>query len=255
MSAWFGGIDGSAHGRSSCSSHTPYSSVGYAAAASGGVLPMAWRLVAQYPNVLAATVALDCCFSPGSPPGESHDAACGVRPGGRIHLYLYLAMALALAHQISAGAAFVASAPARFGGSVCGSPRPVWCSSSASGCPSGGRYAMGCGGRGARRRCGHDLHRHEGSAVGQLPVRGGQYLNSAIPPTRSPMACAPLLVVGHASERPPPSRITVKNLGDHSSDLTWLKPGTWVAIEGAYGQRPARCSARSACCCWQVEWV
>lgn len=215
--------------------HAVLITMGYAAAAAGGVLPMLWQLVTQYPNMLAATVALGLLLAAGVTSWRVARRRLRNETWWTIHLYLYLAMALALAHQISAGAAFVASPVAR-----------VWWL---------GLWLMTAGfvlvfrfGVPLWRSARHGLRvvevRREGVdtvsivmkgwGVGRLPVRGGQYLNWRF------------LRRGHVWHAHPYSlsamprgryvRITVKDLGDHSADLARVKPGTWVSVEGPYGQ-------------------
>ncbi|HVQ89145.1 MAG TPA: ferredoxin reductase family protein [Actinomycetes bacterium] len=215
--------------------HAVLITVGYAAASAGGVVPMAWQLVTQYPNVLAATVALALLLAAGVTSWRVARRRLRHETWWTIHLYIYLAAALALAHQVTAGAAFVASPLAkawwlalwactagvvvvfRFG-------LPVWRTARhmlrvVEVQPEGpGIYSVIMRGR----------------ALDRLPIRGGQYMQwrffrrghlwQAHPYSLSAMPRGRYL------------RITVKALGDHSADLARLKRGTWVAVEGSYGR-------------------
>ncbi len=209
--------------------------VGYAAAAAGGVLPMAWQLVTAYPNVLAATVALGLLMLAGITSWRVARRRLRHETWWTIHLYLYLAMALALAHQVTAGAAFVISPVARawWLGMWLGTAGVVLVFR--FGLPLWRSVRHGLRVVEVRREGpGATTVIMKGSRLDQLSVRGGQYLNWRF------------LRRGHMVHAHPYSlsampqgdylRITVKALGDHSADVARLKPGTWVAVEGAYGQ-------------------
>lgn len=215
--------------------HAVLISVGYAARAAGGVVPMFWQLVTQYPNVLAASISLGLLALAGFTSWRVVRRRVRHETWWTIHLYLYLAMALALAHQISAGAAFVVSPLAR-----------MWWIGMWLG--TAGVVLVFRFGLPAWRSVRHGLrvvevHREgpgttsiimKGRRLDRLPVRGGQYLNWRF------------LRRGHFWHAHPYSlsampqsnymRITVKALGDHSADLARIKPGTWVAVEGTYGR-------------------
>jgi predicted ferric reductase len=215
--------------------HAALITVGYAAASAGGVAPMAWQLVTQYPNVLAATVALVLMVTAGVTSWRVARRRLRHETWWTIHLYLYLAAALALAHQVTAGAAFVSSPTARvwwlgMWAATAGTVLvfrvllPLW-RSIRHGLrvvevrPEGsGTFSVIMRGRG--------LHR--------LSVRGGQFLHwrffkSGHVWQSHPYSLSAMPQNGHV-------RITVKALGDHSSELAGLKPGTRVAVEGAYGR-------------------
>ena len=215
--------------------HAVLITVGYAAAAAGGVVPMAWQLVTQYPNVLAATVALGLLLAAGFSSWRVARRRLRHETWWTIHLYIYLATALALAHQITAGAAFVSSPVAR-----------VWWL---------GMWAATAGvvlvfrfGLPLWRSLRHGLRVVEvqqeapgtvsvimkGRALDRLPVRGGQYLQWRFLRRNHFFQAHPYSL--SAMPRGRYLRITVKALGDHSADLARLKPGTRVAVEGAYGR-------------------
>lgn len=215
--------------------HAVLITVGYAAAAAGGILPMAWNLVTVYPNVLAASVALGLLVLAGVTSWRVARGRLRHETWWTIHLYLYLAMALALAHQISAGAAFVVSPVARawWIGMWAGTAGVVLVFR--FGLPLWRSVRHGLRVVEVRREApGTTTVIMKGSRLDRLQVRGGQYLNWRF------------LRRGHIVHAHPYSlsampqgdylRITVKALGDHSADLASLKPGTWVAVEGAYGR-------------------
>jgi predicted ferric reductase len=215
--------------------HAVLITVGYAAAAAGGVMPMAWKLVTQYPNVLAATVALGLLLAAGISSWRVARRRIKHETWWTIHLYIYLATALALAHQVTAGAAFVASPAAR-----------IWWLSmwaATAGVVLVFRFALPIW-----RSLRHGLRvvevRQEtpdtvsvimrGRALDRLPVRGGQYLQWRFFQRGHLWQAHPYSL--SAMPRGRHLRITVKALGDHSADLARLKVGTWVAVEGAYGR-------------------
>lgn len=215
--------------------HAVLITIGYAAAAAGGVFPMAWQLVTAYPNVLAATVALGLLVAAGFSSWRVARRRIRHETWWAIHLYIYLAAALALAHQLTAGAAFVSSPVAR-----------VWWMGmwlGTAGVVLAFRVALPIW-----RSIRHGLRvvevREEapgtvsvvmrGRGLHRLRVRGGQYLNWRFFRRGHLWQAHPYSL--SAMPRGKYVRITVKALGDHSTDLTWLRPGTRVAVEGAYGR-------------------
>lgn len=215
--------------------HAVLITVGYAAASMGGVVPMAWQLVTQYPNVLAASIALGLMVLAGITSWRVVRRKVRHETWWTIHLYLYLAIALAFAHQLSTGAAFVASPLARMWWTG------LWLAT--AGVVLVFRVCLPL-----VRSLRHGLRvvevRREGPGttsiilkgwgLSRFPARGGQFLYwrfarrghlwSSHPYSLSAMPRAGYL------------RVTAKALGDQSADLARLKPGTWVAVEGPYGR-------------------
>jgi ferredoxin-NADP reductase len=151
-----------------------------------------------------------------------------------VHLYIYIALALAFSHQLATGAAFVGHPFARTFWTALwiGTGATVLCF----------RVLVPLA-----RSLRHDLVlervEHEGPgcvslicrgrALERLRVAGGQFFHwrflqrglwwQAHPYSLSAMPTRSQL------------RLTVKDLGDHSAELSALKPGTRIAIEGPYG--------------------
>lgn len=215
--------------------HAGLITVGYAAASFGGVVPMAWQLVTRYPNVLAATVALALIVTAGVTSWRVARRRMRHETWWTIHLYLYLAAALALAHQVTAGAAFVSSPLARVWW------LGLWMATAGTvlvfrvGLPLWRSVRHGLRVVEVRRESSDTVSViMRGRGLHRLSVRGGQFLHWRF------------LRQGHFWQAHPYSlsampqsqqlRVTVKALGDHSADLARLKPGTRVAIEGAYGR-------------------
>ncbi|MCU0264841.1 MAG: ferredoxin reductase family protein [Actinomycetia bacterium] len=214
--------------------HAALLTVGYAAAGDSGVLHQAWVFVTQYPNVLAATVALGLLVLAGLTSWRHVRRRLAYETWWAVHLYTYLAMALAFAHQLTAGAAFVAEPAAR-----------LWWSA---------MWALGVGavvvfrfGLPLYRSVRHGLRvvavRPEGPGLvsvvvrgrdlDRLGVRGGQFfqwrfLRRGLWWQAHPYSLSALPRRDHL-------RVTVKALGDHSAGLAHLPIGTRVAIEGPYG--------------------
>ena len=80
--------------------------------------------------------------------------------------------------------------------------------------------------------------RMEGRHLDRLPVRAGQYLNWRFVSPRLLATAHPWSISSAPDGRH--LRITVRELGDHSSRLAHLRPGTRVLFEGPYGAFTAR---------------
>jgi len=208
--------------------------VGYAAVASTGLLREFWVLMTTFPNVLAAVVALGLLVMAGVTSYRRVRSRVSHETWWAIHLYTYLAAALGLAHQITAGAAFIHSPLARI----------WWMSMWAATAGLVLAYRVI---RPFWRSMRHGLRVVEvrpespgvvsvilrGRDLEALRVRGGQFFQwrflrpgmwwQAHPYSLSAMPQGPYL------------RLTVKALGDHSTDLARIPVGTRVAVEGPYG--------------------
>jgi ferredoxin-NADP reductase len=151
-----------------------------------------------------------------------------------VHLYTYLALALAFAHQIVTGGSFI------------GHPltRAIWIAvwASTAGLVLVCRFLLPLG-----RNLRHQLRivsvRGEapgvysvvcaGRRVDRLAVSGGQFFQWRFLTRELWWHAHPYSL--SALPQPPHIRLTVKALGDQSSAIAHLKPGTRVAIEGPYG--------------------
>lgn len=214
--------------------HVALITVGYAQSGGTDVVAEAWDLVVTYPGMLLAAAGTALLVLV---------VVLSVRAARRrqryetwhlTHLYAYLGVGLALPHQLWTGAEFVDSAPARI----------YWW----------GLYAAALGtvvvfrvGLPAYRSAFHRLRVHavvpeapgvvsvylSGHHLDRLPARAGQFFlwrfldgpgwTRAHPYTLSSAPSGDLL------------RITVKDLGDGSSRVATLRPGTRVLVEGPYG--------------------
>ncbi len=208
--------------------------VGYAALASTGLLREFWVLLTTFPNVLAAVVALGLLVLAGVTSYRKVRSRVSHETWWAIHLYTYLAAALGLAHQMTAGAAFIHSPLSRV----------WWLSMWAA---TAGLVLVHRVVRPLWRSLRHGLRVVEvrpespgvvsvilrGRNLDALRIRGGQFFQwrflrpglwwQAHPYSLSAMPQGPYL------------RLTVKALGDHSTELANLPVGTRVAVEGPYG--------------------
>jgi predicted ferric reductase len=214
--------------------HVALITVGYAQSGGGDLAGTGWDLVVRYPGMLLAAAGTTLLLLV---------VVLSIRAARRrqryetwhlIHLYAYLGVGLALPHQLWTGADFVASPAARL----------YWW----------GLYAAALGavlvfrvGLPVFRSAYHRLRVHavvpeapgvvsvylSGHRLDRLPARAGQFLSwrfldgpgwsRAHPYTLSSAPSGGLL------------RITVKDLGDGSSRVATLRPGTRVLVEGPYG--------------------
>jgi predicted ferric reductase len=206
--------------------HALFLTLGYAEAARTGVWHEAGVLLTRYPDVLTATIGII--------------SVRAVRRRLRretwwlIHLWMYLALAISFAHVIVLGPAFVGHPLTQAVWSV------AWAAT--AGLVLCYRFGLPVV-RSLRHRLTVTEVRREGPGVvsvicsgrrlDRLAVSGGQFF------------CWRFLARGlwwqahpyslSALPQPPYLRLTVKAVGDHSSALASIRPGTKIAIEGPYG--------------------
>jgi predicted ferric reductase len=214
--------------------HVVLITVGYAQSGHAGVVGEAWDLVVTYPGMLLAAAGTALLVLV---------VVLSVRAARRrqryetwhlIHLYAYLGVGLALPHQLWTGADFASSAAARL----------YWWGLYGAALAAVVVFRLGLP---AWRSAYHRLRVHavvpeapgvvsvylSGHRLGRLPARAGQFFlwrfldgpgwSRAHPYTLSSAPADDLL------------RITVKDLGDGSSRVAGLRPGTRVLVEGPYG--------------------
>ena len=214
--------------------HALFLTLGYAQAARTGVWREAGTLLTRYPDVLTATAGLALMCMIGVVSYRAVRRRLRRETWWLIHLWMYLALAISFAHVIVLGPSFVGHPLTQLVWSVAwaGSAGLVLC------------YRVGLPlARSVRHRLTVTEVRLEGPGVvsvictgrhlDRLAVSGGQFF------------CWRFLAPGmwwqahpyslSALPRPPHLRLTVKGVGDHSSSLARLRPGTRVAIEGPYG--------------------
>jgi len=151
-----------------------------------------------------------------------------------VHLYTYLALFLSFSHQIDTGASFVGHPLARLWWTA------LWVGTLAL--VVGARLGLPAW-RSVRHRVRVVTVTPEGPGVvsvllrgrrlDRLPVAGGQFFQWRFLRRGLWWQAHPYSL--SAAPRGDLLRITVKDLGDHSSGLAAVAPGTRVAIEGPYG--------------------
>jgi ferredoxin-NADP reductase/DMSO/TMAO reductase YedYZ heme-binding membrane subunit len=214
--------------------HIGFITVGYARAAHGGVLHQFGQLLWTYPGILAAAVGSALLIAAGVSSYRLARRRLKYETWWSVHLYTYLALFLSFSHQISNGASFVGHPAARVWWTA------IWVGTLAT--VIGARLGLPIW-----RSLRHQLRVigvtpegpntvsvvMEGRDLARLPVAGGQFfqwrfLRRGIWWQAHPYSLS-------AVPRDNRLRITVKSLGDHSTLLAKLRPGTRVAIEGPYG--------------------
>ena len=188
----------------------------------------------SYPNMLTATIALVVMVLVALTSIYSVRRRIRRERWWAIHLFMYLALALAFAHEIALGPAFVGHPLTRVVWSI------LWASTA-------GVVLFYRFGQPVFRSLRHrlevvEIHREgpdtvsvicRGRHLDRLAVAGGQFFEWRFLKRGMWWQAHPFSI--SARPRPPFLRLTVKAIGDYSSALSLLEPGTRVAIEGPYG--------------------
>jgi predicted ferric reductase len=214
--------------------HVVFIILGYAAAASQGVLHETWVLLWTYPGILEATFGSGLLVGVGVTSYRRARRRLKHETWWAIHLYTYLALFLAYFHEVDTGASFVGHPVAKAWWLA------LWVGTLAA--VVGFRVALPLW-RSVRHRL-RVLAVYpeapntwsvlmEGRHLDRLPVAGGQFLQWRFLRRGQwwqahPYSLSAVPTNGRI-------RITVKELGDHSAGLAELAPGTRVAFEGPYG--------------------
>ena len=214
--------------------HGLFITAGYGIADASGFLPEAWTLLTTYPYVLMATVGMALFVAVAISSIRAARRRISYETWYGIHLYAYLAVALAFAHQLVVGADLIDD-PVAVG---------YWVGSYVV---VGGRIAAFRVGLPVRRSLRHRFRIAEvvpeapgvvsvyltGRDLGDFPVRAGQYLVARFLTRDGWWRAHPFSI----SAAPNPSwlRLTIKDLGDYTTTLQALRPGTRVFVEGPYG--------------------
>jgi ferredoxin-NADP reductase/DMSO/TMAO reductase YedYZ heme-binding membrane subunit len=214
--------------------HAVLITVGYAQQAHTGLLHQFGQLLLTYPGILASVAGSLLLFAAGITSYRLARRRMAYETWWSVHLYTYLALFLSFPHQVDTGASFVGHPVARFWWTalwigtlaVVVAARvllPIWRSLRhqvrvVSVTPEGpGVVSVLLRGR----------------RLDRLPVAGGQFLQWRFLRRGLWWQAHPYSL--SAAPWRDELRITVKDLGDHSSGLGALRPGTRVAIEGPYG--------------------
>ena len=223
------------YGLSLLLAHVALIVLGYAGLARTGVLAQLWQLVLTYPGMLGATVAVLLLLMAGITSNRRARRRFRYETWWAIHLYTYLALLFAFQHQVDAGASFAGHPIATLWWTA------LWVGLLAA--VIGWRVLLPVG-----RSLRHGVRIAEvvqeapgivsvvleGRRLDRLPVAGGQFFQWRFL-TRGVWWQAHPFSLSHVPHEHR-MRITVKDLGDHSGELTSMRVGTPVFIEGPYGR-------------------
>ncbi len=214
--------------------HVVLTTLGYAQGLEVNPLVELWHLVSQYPWMMPATVAFISMMSLGLLSWRPIRKRMSYETWWVAHLYFYLAVALAFGHQISNGTIFTSHAGLRYAWvtlyavvgltiTICRFLIPVRRSI---------RHGL---------RVSHVVQEARGMVsvyvtghdLGALNAQGGQFFQWRFLTRHWWWQAHPYSLSAAPGDA---LRITVKDLGDHSSSLAReLRPGTRVLAEGPYG--------------------
>ena len=161
-----------------------------------------------------------------------------------VHLLMYLSLALAFAHEIALGPSFVGHPLTRLVWSV------AWAST--AGLVLAYRFGLPLYRTLVHRLEVVEVHGEgpgvvsvicRGRHLDRLAVAGGQFFEWRFLTRGMWWQAHPFSL--SARPRPPFLRLTVKAVGDYSSEVARLQPGTRVAIEGPYGTFTTHARRRS----------
>jgi predicted ferric reductase len=207
---------------------------GYAVTAHTNVISQTGSLLTNYPDVLMASVAGLVLVGVGIVSARAARRRMRYETWYYLHFYTYLAVALAFSHQFATGADFMTNRPARvlWSAMYLGVALAIlWY-----------RFAVPI-----RQAFRHRLRVAavypeapgvvsivvSGRRLEELRAESGQFFRWRFLSRDLWWASNPYSL--SAAPRPDSLRITVKDLGAHSADLTRVRPGTRVAAEGPYG--------------------
>jgi predicted ferric reductase len=215
--------------------HVVLITVGYAGTDHTDLVTQAWQLVTTYPGMLLATAGLAALVMVVLTSVRAARRRLRYESWHLLHLYAYVGVGLSLPHELWTGTDFVSS----------GAARAYWWTV----------YLLTAGsvlvfrlGQPAWRSLYHRLEVERvvpegpgvvsvhlrGRHLDRLPVRAGQFFLWRFLDGPGWSRAHPYSL--SAAPRRNRLRITVKGLGDGSTRVATLRPGTKVIIEGPYGQ-------------------
>ena len=214
--------------------HAVFLTVGYAQAARTGPWHELAVFLSRYPDMLMATVALGLMLAIGVASIHSIRRRFRRETWWAFHLFMYLALALAFFHEIALGPSFVGHPLAR----------AVWTVAWAA---TAGVVLVYRVGLPVVRSLRHRLEVVEvrpeapgvvsvilkGRRIESLAVAGGQFFEWRFLVRGMWWQAHPFSI--SARPQAPYLRLTVKVVGDFTSAVARLRPGTRVAVEGPYG--------------------
>jgi predicted ferric reductase len=219
---------------------------GYAVTARQGLLSETKSVVLTYPDMLAATVALGLLLAIGVLSARAVRRRVSYHTWYFVHLYTYIALALSFAHQFNSGADF-ATHPLN---------RAIWAAMYSI------VAALLIGYRVGRPVLNMLANRFvvigtvnegpgvvsvyvSGNRLSHLDVQAGQFFMWRFLTRDGWWQAHPFSL--SAAPNGKWLRLTAKSLGDHTSGLAKLRPGTKVMVEGPYGAftRERRCRRKT----------
>ena len=217
--------------------------LGYSGEAHLSIAVQIWRFFTEYPWMWAALGAFILMITAGVTSYKKARAKMSYETWWMIHVYTYLAIALSFMHQVLNGPMFI------------GHPlnRAYW---------TGLYIFMGVSiitwriGVPIARSVRHNLKISRvvvegpgvisiimrGRKLDKLAAEGGQFFGWRFLARKHLLISHPYSLSAAPTEHL--MRITVKDLGDHSRSIAFLKPGTRVFVEGPYGAFTAGRSSR-----------
>lgn len=216
---------------------------GYASGEVGAVPATFWQLVTAYPGVLLALAGTACLVLTVVTSVRAARRRIRYESWHLLHLYAYLGVGLALPHQLWSGQEFIGSTAATV----------FWWTAWALTVGAALVWRVGTPlWRSMRHRLRVTSVRPEGDGVysvyltgrhlDRLPVRAGQFFLWRFLHRKGWTRANPYSL--SAAPDGHNLRITVKELGDNSSQVAALPSGTPVVIEGPYGRLTDRARAR-----------
>ncbi|WP_363259666.1 ferredoxin reductase family protein [Hamadaea sp.] len=215
--------------------HIVLITLGYAGPVQDNVLHTFWDLITKYPGMLLAVAGAAAIVMVVVTSIKAARRRLRYESWHLLHLYAYLGVGLALPHQLWTGADFLASPLAR----------AYWWTLWAGTAAAIVIFRLGLP---AWRTARHRLEVAEvvpegpgltsvylkGRFLDRLPVHAGQFFQWRFLDGPGWSRAHPYSLSG--PPRRDRLRITVKDLGDGSSRVATLRPGTRVLVEGPYGR-------------------
>jgi predicted ferric reductase len=214
--------------------HVVSITLGYAQMTKSGPLHQLWVFLTHYPDMLAAMVAFGLILMAGFSSIRIARQKMRYETWWIVHLYTYLALALAFAHQIVTGVVFLGHPLTRAFWIV------IWAGTAGVVVTSRIVFPIVRNYRLQLRVAdvieeGPGIYSLtvSGKNLSRLAVSGGQFFQWRFLTRELWWHSHPYSL--SALPRPPFMRVTVKGLGDQSSAVAHLRPGTRVFVEGPYG--------------------
>ncbi len=214
--------------------HAATSMLGYAEMQRTGIWHELAVALTHYQGMLGAIVGLLLLIAVAAVSIRAARQRISHETWWQVHLMTYLALALSFSHQIATGASFVHHPLARIAWTL------LWLST--AGVVVACRVGLPLG-RSAYHRLrivkvvqeAEDVYSLvvKGHKLERLAVSGGQYFHWRFLARGLWLHAHPYSL--SALPRPPYMRVTVKALGEHSSAVAELRPGTRIAVAGPYG--------------------